>query len=177
MGRFAGLVAELQRCAATGATAFEQARGAGEDVRAADLAELMAVLARTDRAVQAAQVAAVAQFARREEVPDPEDVAGVVHKVHGVGFVEEFAPTEVAMVLGVSTRTADTRVEHASQLALRHPGVLGRVAHGEIELGQAHRVAWETEQIESLEEVHAVDAYVAARTGSSDPTRLAALTR
>ncbi|HEX5427408.1 MAG TPA: hypothetical protein VFX00_03720, partial [Pedococcus sp.] len=91
MGRFAGQVAELQRCAATGATAFEQARGAGEDVRAADLAELMAVLARADRAVQAAQVAAVAQFARREEVPDPEDVAAVVEKVHGVGFVEEFA--------------------------------------------------------------------------------------
>jgi hypothetical protein len=127
--------------------------------------------------VQAAQVAAVAQFARREEVPDPEDVAAVVEKVHGVGFVEEFAPTEVAMVLGVSTRTADTRVEHASQLALRHPAVLGRVAQGEIELGQAHRVAWESEQIESLEDVHAVDAYLAARTGSSDPTRLGALTR
>jgi hypothetical protein len=122
-------------------------------------------------------VAAVAQFARREEVPDPEDVAAVVEKVHGVGVVEEFAPTEVAKVLGVSTRTADTRVEHASRMALRHPGVLGRVAYGEIELGQAHRVAWETEQIESLDEVHAVDAYVAARTGSSDPTRLAALTR
>jgi hypothetical protein len=101
----------------------------------------------------------------------------VVEKVHGVGFVEEFAPTEVAMVLGVSTRTADTRVEHASQLALRHPAVLGRVAQGEIELGQAHRVAWESEQIESLEDVHAVDAYLAARTGSSDPTRLGALTR
>jgi hypothetical protein len=71
MGRFAGLVAQLQDCAAVGRAAFEQARTADPEVSAADLAELMAVLALADRAVQAAQVAAVALFARREEVPDP----------------------------------------------------------------------------------------------------------
>jgi len=177
MGRYAGLVADLQRCADTGRAAFVDARGAGQEVTAAELAELTAALALADRAVQAASVAAVAQFARREEVPNPEDVAAVVEKVHPVGFVEEFASTEVAATLGVSTRTADARLEQASQLTARLPRLLARVAEGVVELGQVGRVLYETVGIESLDEVHAVDDYVAARVGSCDPTRLGALAR
>ena len=177
MGRFAGLVAQLQDCAETGLAAFQGARTAGQDVTAADLAELTAALARADRAVQAAAVAAVAQFARREEVPNPEDVAAVVEKVHGVGFVEEFASTEVAATLGISTRTADARLEQASQLTARLPRLLAKVAVGLVELGQVGRVLHETAEIDSLPLVHAIDDYVAERVGSADPTRLGALAR
>jgi hypothetical protein len=177
VGRFAGLVAQLQDCAQTGRQAFQDACTAGEQVSAADLAELATVLARADRAVQAASVAALAQFARREEVPDPQDVAAVVEKVHGVGFVEEFASTEVAAVLGVSTRTADARLEQASQLSARLPRLLGKVADGLVELGQVGRVLHETAEIDTLEVVHAIDGYVADRVGTTDPTRLGVLAR
>jgi hypothetical protein len=177
MGRFAGLVADLQRCAEVGRVAFEDVSGAGADVTAADLAELAVVLALVDRAVQAASVVALAQFARREEVPDPQDVATVVEKVHGVGFVEEFASTEVAATLGVSTRTADSRLEQACQLSSRLPRLLAKVADGLVELGQVGRVLHETAEIDTLELVHTIDAYVADRVGTADPTRLGALAR
>jgi hypothetical protein len=177
MGRFAGLVADLQRCAEVGRVAFEDVSGAGADVTAADLAVLTGALALADRAVQAASVVALAQFARREEVPDPQDVAAVVEKVHGVGFVEEFASTEVAATLGVSTRTADSRLEQACQLSSRLPRLLAKVADGLVELGQVGRVLHETAEIDTLELVHTIDAYVADRVGTADPTRLGALAR
>jgi hypothetical protein len=177
MGRFAGLVADLQRCAEVGRVAFEDVSGAGADVTAADLAVLTGALALADRAVQAASVVALAQFARREEVPDPQDVATGVEKVHGVGFVEEFASTEVAATLGVSTRTADSRLEQACQLSSRLPRLLAKVADGLVELGQVGRVLHETAEIDTLELVHTIDAYVADRVGTADPTRLGALAR
>jgi hypothetical protein len=177
MGRFAGLVAQLGDCAQAGRQAFQAAGSANEQVSAADLAELAVVLALVDRAVQAASVVALAQFARREEVPDPQDVATVVEKVHGVGFVEEFASTEVAATLGVSTRTADSRLEQACQLSSRLPRLLAKVADGLVELGQVGRVLHETAEIDTLELVHTIDAYVADRVGTADPTRLGALAR
>lgn len=151
--------------------------GLPEGVSGAELAELAVVLARAERAVQAASVAAVAQFARREEVGDPQDVAGVVERVHAVGVVEEFASTEVAAVLGVSTRTADARLEQASQLSARLPRLLGKVADGLVELGQVGRVLHESAEVDTLELVHTIDADVTARVGSCDPTRLGALAR
>jgi len=177
LGRFTALVTELQACAAAGRQAYAQACSADGDVSASELGELAVALAVVDRASQAASVAALAQFARREEVEDPDDIAAVLEKVHAVGYVEEFAGTDVALTLGISVRSADSRLDQAAQLTSRLPRVLARVAEGLVELGQAHRVLYETAEIESLEVCHAVDAYVAERIGSCDPTRLGALAR
>ncbi len=177
MGRFSALVDELDVVGAVLGAAFAEARSADHHVTAADLAELMRALSAVDRTAQAGVVAAMAQFARREEVPDPQDPDQVVEKVHTIGFVEEFASTEVALILGISTRSADTRVGQATRLVSRVPQVLARVADGTIELGQAHRVVHEMEDIASDEDCLAVDEFVATRIGSCDQTRLSQLTR
>jgi hypothetical protein len=46
-----------------------------------------------------------------------------------------------------------------------------------VELGQVGRVLHESAEVDTLELVHAIDGYVAARVGASDPTRLGALAR
>ncbi len=74
MGRFAGLVAELEECAEVSRRAFEGVRSAGCEVTSADLTELLSALGVLDRSAQGAATAALAQFARREEVQDPHDL-------------------------------------------------------------------------------------------------------
>ncbi len=44
MGRFAGLVAELEECAEVSRRAFEGVRSAGREVTSADLTELLSAL-------------------------------------------------------------------------------------------------------------------------------------
>lgn len=178
MGVFAELVADLSDAAALARGAFEAARHAGSQVRAEDLLELAGALAGLDRAAQAASHATLAQFARREQVQDPHDPEELVEKVHPLGFVEDFASTEVAMALGISARTAGSRVGQGVELATRLPQVLGKVAQGLVEPGQACRVLARLDDagIATPEQCHAVDDYLARRLGTVDPTRLGALT-
>jgi hypothetical protein len=177
MGRFSALVSELREVGALLGGAYDEVSRADHRVTAADVAELMQALSAVGRSAQAGVVASIAQFARREDVDDPQECDQVTEKVHTLGFVDEFASTEVALMLGISTRSADTRIGQATRLVCRAPKVFRHVADGSIELAQALGAVHEMADIESDEQCAAVDEFVAARIGSADPTRLVQLTR
>lgn len=177
MGSFEGLVTELQHAQLALLRAFDAASAADHHVTGQDLGTLLGALSGVDRTAQAALVAATAQLVRREEVVDPEDCTKVVEKVHALGFVEELAGTTLAMTLGITTRSADSRAGRAARLVLRAPRMLRAVAAGAIEAAQAEIMLREVDEIASLDQCLAVDDYVADRLGSCDVTRLGQLAR
>lgn len=182
MERYTGLVEQLEAATKTLRTAYDEATATPEAASATELAGLLTAVAQAERAAAAAAVALTAQIARREEVYRDElrtadNPDGATEQVHALGWAGDFASTDLAVLLGVSTRSADGRLSRAIELATRMPRLLHRVAEGGLELGQARAAVRELVDVPTAELAREVDAWLDMRVEHADPTRLAQLTR
>jgi hypothetical protein len=126
MGRYAGLVEQLEAATKTLRAAYDEATGAPEGATASELSGLLTAVAQAERAAAAAGVVLTAQVARREavwreELQSPDNPDGTAELVHALGWADEFASTDLAVLLGVSTRSADGRLSRSLDLATRMP--------------------------------------------------------
>ena len=143
-----------------------------------DLAPVVAAANRLERTASAVTVAATAGYARRDPHDDLDDITVPVESIRERGFVAEWAATELGHLLRLSTHTAGGRVASAAQLTSRFPRVLQAVADGTVEAWQADKALGLLMEAGADDDVaRAVDAWLAPRLATCDPSRILTLTR
>ena len=151
---------------------------ADQQVSMEDLALVVEQANLLERSASAVGIAATAGYARREHHDDHDDLGSGVESIRARGFVHEWTAQEVGHLLRVSARTADTRVTFAADVASVMPRSLAAVNGGAIEAWQAQTVlAFLRETGTDDETIREIDAYLADRLATTDPTRLMALAR
>ena len=151
----------------------EEAAGEDDSCAGASDDELLGVICGWDRVqahVAARKHAAVAEFIRRRAAsgcaltgPCGADAGGV----------DEFAPVELAAVLGESRWAADGLLEVAEALAARLPGTRAAFRAGIVSEAKAGIIARATTMLDP-EEAQAAEALVLGRAGKLTPPALAA---
>lgn len=159
---------------------FEQVMAAGAD-RYVTMQDLAAVLEQANllaRAASALTIAATAGYARREQHDDLAVQEQLVESIRARGFVHEWTAQELGHLLRISSRTADTRVSEAADLASVMPRALAAVSAGAVEAWQASKLlAFLRDAGCDDETIRVIDDYLSGRLATTDPSRLLALTR
>lgn len=154
------------------------ADGADQAVVMQDLAAVLEQANQLERAASALTIAATAGYARREQHDDLADRSVLVESIRARGFVHEWTAQELGHLLRISSRTADSRVSDAADLASVMPHTLAAVSAGSIEAWQATKLLAFLRQCGADDEtVRVVDEWLAGRLATTDPSRLIALVR
>lgn len=152
--------------------------GVDQGVSMQDLAAVVEQANQVERAASALTIAATAGYARREQHDHLSDRSMLVESIRARGFVHEWAAQELGHLLRISSRTADSRVCEAADLAAVMPHTLAAVGAGSIEAWQAMKILAFLRQVGADDEtIRVIDEYLAGRLASTDPSRLLALTR
>lgn len=169
------------------AAALEQVRvlyreamtdGADQRVSMSDLAVVVEQANLLERAASALTIAATAGYARREQHDWADDLGQSVESLRARGFVHEWCAQELGHLVRISSRTADTRVTFAADVASVMPYTLTAVSAGAIEAWQAQNILALLREAEADDEtIREIDLYLAPRLAGSDPGRLLSLTR
>jgi hypothetical protein len=169
-GQLSSRIAALrEECAALGRELVEHGGGLG----AVECFELAGEAQRVANAADGL-VAVAAALGARVEVRLSGD--GPVERVHPVGYVDQMAPTLVALETGLTEGLAGRKVALGAALGGRFPQVRDLVVGGDVAATTAHRVLDVCAGLD-VDACARVDAEVAGRLAELDPARVTAEVR
>ena len=142
-------------------------------MEAEELFEVVGELQGVINVAEGAQLVATAHAASHEcRLTD----RGPVEVHHGLGFVDQMAPSEVSLETGIGQWAAGRRVALAASVAERFPRLLSRILAGDLATATVQKVVSACDGLD-VSACAAVEAVLVDRLADLDPARVRTLTR